>query len=371
MLELLVLGAGALQAADFLLEAQRRRSSNARAAFSAAVADPMLKSADHSPLGLASLLAAEERHADQTVLPTHVEAQISREIEFVVAPAAQRLSLSRRLDTEPSPEAVVAAVVSSLFGTGSPDDAAAVGDAAQGFFSGNAADYYDPRNSFLDDVLQRRQGIPISLSLIAMDACSQLGVPMVGLNAPSHLLLAPADKSLGFVVDCFGAGILHDDAAADFVAQRLGARVASASEDARLVAGRRALNHLRASPMTSLQWGARMLRNLRGVYAMHGDVVRLLGVCDRLRSIGAHSRLAVSDDEMRSCSLQLAHCIFLLRWEGRRNEARLLLQGLLRYSEQAQARFGDAFASDEETQTQIESLLAEAWFAAPSASQGE
>ena len=88
------------------------------------------------------------------------------------------------------------AVSTTLFGSsgpGSQDDA----DTA-GFFSGNAADYYDPQNSFIDCVIERRTGIPITLSLMYMAVCEELGLPMVGLNAPAHLLLAPADTSLPF-----------------------------------------------------------------------------------------------------------------------------------------------------------------------------
>ena len=56
-------------------------------------------------------------------------------------------------------------------------------------FRGNAADYYDPRNSFLNDVLERRLGIPISLSVLYIAVGRRLGLPLEGVSFPSHFLV--------------------------------------------------------------------------------------------------------------------------------------------------------------------------------------
>ena len=141
-----------------------------------------------------------------------------------------------------------------------------------------------------------------------------------------------------------------------------------------LALGRRVARARRAaafSPLalwlgSSLSEAARTLRNLRGIYTQTGDVVRLLGTVDRLRAIGAHSRLAVSDAEMRECAGQLALCLHAVRWEQRREEARLLLEGLLRYDDEARARggAGDGGAVEEVVDRErIERLLMEPWFA--------
>ena len=121
-----------------------------------------------------------------------------------------------------------------------------------------------------------------------------------------------------------------------------------------MATGRAQLAAMRASPMTALQWGAEYLGSLREMYDERGDVVRLIGVCDRLRMIGAHSRLAVGNDEMRELSGQLALCIHRLRWDQRRNEARALLQGLLRSS--------DEMGLDPDEPARIEALLADPSF---------
>ena len=116
---------GGLQlSGDYLLEAQRRRSSNARAAFSAAVRDPILKDPTYNPLELVSLIAAEESCADVSVMPHHVSSRIRSQIEQLIAPAAQRLSLDRAMGSVVEPEVVCGAVATVLFGSqGAPDDA--------------------------------------------------------------------------------------------------------------------------------------------------------------------------------------------------------------------------------------------------------
>jgi regulator of sirC expression with transglutaminase-like and TPR domain len=60
-------------------------------------------------------------------------------------------------------------------------------------FAGNTTDYGDPRNSYLDDVLSRRLGIPISLSALMMEVGRRLEVPVLGVSMPGHFLVRPAD----------------------------------------------------------------------------------------------------------------------------------------------------------------------------------
>ena len=53
-------------------------------------------------------------------------------------------------------------------------------------FCGNREDYYDPRNSFLNEVLSRRLGVPITLSLVYIEVGKRLGIPVVGVGMPGH-----------------------------------------------------------------------------------------------------------------------------------------------------------------------------------------
>lgn len=58
-----------------------------------------------------------------------------------------------------------------------------------GRFTGNTAEYYDPRNSFLHEVLARGVGIPITLSVVALEVGRRIGVPLAGVGLPGHFLL--------------------------------------------------------------------------------------------------------------------------------------------------------------------------------------
>lgn len=72
---------------------------------------------------------------------------------------------------------------------------------------GNRDDYYDPRNSFLNEVLDRKLGIPITLSVIYMDVARRVGFPMAGTGMPGHFLLKHYDVLGGeIIVDPFNRG---------------------------------------------------------------------------------------------------------------------------------------------------------------------
>jgi regulator of sirC expression with transglutaminase-like and TPR domain len=115
---------------------------------------------------------------------------------------------------------------------------------------GNADDYYDPENSFINRVLDRGVGIPISLAVVMMAVGRRAGVPLVGINAPSHFLVR--DDSDGALLDPFNAGteVAYVDAPV-------------------------------ASPLTVVD---RMLNNLRTIYVTRGDITNLLWVL-RLRTL--------------------------------------------------------------------------------------
>lgn len=80
-------------------------------------------------------------------------------------------------------------------------------------FRGNRADYYDPRNSFLNDVLERRLGIPISLGIVALEVGRRLGIALEGVGFPGHFLIRAAGASDGPLLDCFqgGAEVDHEE----------------------------------------------------------------------------------------------------------------------------------------------------------------
>src|SRR5262249_40900984 len=56
-------------------------------------------------------------------------------------------------------------------------------------FTGNQENYFDPRNSYLNEVIDRKTGIPISLSILYWSLADRLGVPLEGVNLPAHFML--------------------------------------------------------------------------------------------------------------------------------------------------------------------------------------
>jgi regulator of sirC expression with transglutaminase-like and TPR domain len=135
-------------------------------------------------------------------------------------------------------------------------------------FHGNTADYYDPRNSFLDEVLARRTGIPITLSVVYVEVARRLGVRASPVSFPGHFLVCIDDERQRLVIDPFHGGRALGATTLGELLRRSGSNLAFTTE---LVA-----------PTPVRQVVARMLMNLRAIYAMRGDYARLLVVFDRL-----------------------------------------------------------------------------------------
>src|SRR5258708_12451501 len=75
-------------------------------------------------------------------------------------------------------------------------------------FTGDQDDYYNPRNSFLSDVLDRRRGIPITLSVVYLEVARRLGAPLVGVGLPAHFLAKwpfPLEPGGALFVNAFDA----------------------------------------------------------------------------------------------------------------------------------------------------------------------
>ena len=124
-------------------------------------------------------------------------------------------------------------------------------------FHGNEDDYYDPENSMLDSVLDRRSGIPITLSVVAIEVARRVGVTFVGIGAPNHFIVQ--DQASGAYIDPFNRG-----------------RVLDGGDLARLYGG------AALPPSDPLEIVGRMLANLKGIYAQRGDTEALRWVL-RLR----------------------------------------------------------------------------------------
>jgi regulator of sirC expression with transglutaminase-like and TPR domain len=136
-------------------------------------------------------------------------------------------------------------------------------------FRGNEKDYYDARNSYLNQVLERRLGIPITLSLLVMEVGRRAGLPLGGVGFPGHFLVK-LEPELGpeIFIDAYNGG---DLLTADEVVGRFKHLAQGREFDARF---------LQAVPPRQIL--ARMLHNLKRIYVEQGDDVRAYWVIDRL-----------------------------------------------------------------------------------------
>ncbi len=98
-------------------------------------------------------------------------------------------------------------------------------------FAGNAEDYFDPRNSYLNEVLDRRLGIPITLSLVLIEVGRRLGLQMEGIGLPGHFVTGARVGGEPVLLDPFNGGaILTGEACGDLVARAVGRPVELTAE---------------------------------------------------------------------------------------------------------------------------------------------
>ncbi|WP_225444403.1 SirB1 family protein [Pseudomarimonas arenosa] len=139
-------------------------------------------------------------------------------------------------------------------------------------FKGNHDEFYDPRNCYINEVMERRLGIPISLAVLQLECARACDLALEGVSFPGHFLVrVPMDGGL-LVMDPFHRGRPMD---VDELRQR--ARPHMGDRD---IDDQQLLNLL--SPASNRAIVARILRNLKGVYTEQEDFARALRCADRL-----------------------------------------------------------------------------------------
>jgi len=138
-------------------------------------------------------------------------------------------------------------------------------------FRGNTSDYYDPQNSFLHQVLDRRLGIPISLSVLYISVARRLGVDARGVGFPGHFLVRvqSPDDAGKLIMDPFNGGhSLNTEQLSELLTRRNGAGAK--------------LEKTMLEPISNMAILTRMLFNLAGIYGQRNDWSRSLAVLERL-----------------------------------------------------------------------------------------
>lgn len=139
-------------------------------------------------------------------------------------------------------------------------------------FRGNTEDYYDPRNSFFNDVMDRRIGIPITLSTVYLEVARRLNFPLVGVGMPGHFVVKYADRTDEVFLDPFNRGeiLTRNDCRA-----RIQEMYGDSLEFHDRLLGR----------VTNRQILARMLNNLKLVYLKGHTFEKALSIVDMMLMI--------------------------------------------------------------------------------------
>lgn len=150
-------------------------------------------------------------------------------------------------------------------------------------FRGNVQDYYDPRNSYLNEVLERRLGIPITLSVTAMAVAARAGLHVAGVGLPGHFVAKlVAEDGTEQIFDPFHGGRLLTAEACELLVQQAAGIDFHASAQT-----------LQPAPAGLIV--QRMLNNLKGIYLQGSDFRRAVRVIERLRQLSPDDPLQVRD----------------------------------------------------------------------------
>ncbi len=139
-------------------------------------------------------------------------------------------------------------------------------------FRGNSSNYYDPCNSFLNDVLDRKLGIPLTLAIVYIEIGRRIGLPMQGVSFPGHFLVKCTLRDGAVVLDPYakGASLSFDDLKA-----RVRKLDPGAAPSRSVVAGMLA-------PASNRDMLVRLLRNLKSIYTQQKEWLKALAVADRI-----------------------------------------------------------------------------------------
>lgn len=148
-------------------------------------------------------------------------------------------------------------------------------------FQGNAKRYYDPRNSYLNEVIDRRRGIPITLAVLYAEVGRRIELPLEGVSFPGHFLVRLPLRGGMLVLDPFSGGAPLDEDALRARLKRVIPPEALATPAGKLPLSDLPLEQFLA-PATKRQVLARLLRNLKAIYRETNRPAELLAVLNRM-----------------------------------------------------------------------------------------
>ncbi len=157
-------------------------------------------------------------------------------------------------------------------------------------YYGNVDDYYDPRNSYLNDVIDRRTGIPITLSILYMEIGRRVGLPLEGISFPGHFMVRLRVRSGTLVLDPFACGAPQSEPE---LRERL-KRVIPEGLRAEVPVAELPLEQF-LEPASKRQILSRVLRNLKGIYREKQNHERMLEVLNRMLVLSPEASAELRD----------------------------------------------------------------------------
>jgi regulator of sirC expression with transglutaminase-like and TPR domain len=158
-------------------------------------------------------------------------------------------------------------------------------------FRGNSADYYNPRNSFLNEVLERKNGIPIARSLVYLEAADRLGIKAHGVGFPGHFIVGHEIESGNIYLDPFNSwrriGLKEMDEILDVIYQ-----------------GKARFDPSFLTPISKRMILVRMLNNLKSIYWEDGDLRKALQVLRCICSLAPDSAFDLRDKGLVNYQMQ-------------------------------------------------------------------
>ena len=138
-----------------------------------------------------------------------------------------------------------------------------------GALQGNTEDYFDPRNSYLNEVLERKVGIPITLSIIYIEVARRIRFAVQGVGLPGHFIVKCQGGEGEILIDPFGGGrVLSAANCQDLLDKLFGGTVK--------------LQPTHLQPMDKKSIVTRMLFNLKGIYYHKEDYLKALAIVERI-----------------------------------------------------------------------------------------
>jgi len=188
-------------------------------------------------------------------------------------------------------------------------------------FTGDTKDYYNPANSYINLVIDRRKGIPITLSIVYLEIAERLDFPMVGIGMPGHFLIRPDFENAGIFVDVFNKGeILFPQDCQEKLKQIYQKPVE--------------LEQNFLAPVSKKRMLARMLTNLKYIYLKQQQFVKTLTAIEGILILFPENPIEMRDRglvyyqlyEWQKASKDLQFYLSLLPHAPDANEIRQLLE---------------------------------------------